>query len=350
MWLARQGFVDAFVVYGSYNARAERWANDVRLLPPHLQLLFRLFLLGESVPRRELLQMLPEDDLLSLERLAIFLSDGDVVHTGHMVAIPIAGYLVFTERPRVNPISYFGQDSAALAAHLFPPAGAECLDLCSGPGVQAFLCAARARSVLAVELNPAAAAYGQLNVVMNELEDKVEVRVGDLYAAAGDDSFDFISANPPLLPFPQDLPYPFVGHGGDDGLSLTRRIIAGLPRALRLSGLCQIVGTCLGDRNGPAIEGELARTSRALELDIRLTVPAAVHLDRGSTMFNGLVWSCAAAAAIDIDIVQARYEAHLKALSADHLYPFFLSISRAATSPKFTLTRQYRQGSGFWFA
>src|SRR5258708_1868643 len=73
-WLAREGFVDAFVVYGSYNSRAERWAADLPLLPPNLQLLFRLFLLGESVEVERLLELLPEEDVGSLQRLAILFS------------------------------------------------------------------------------------------------------------------------------------------------------------------------------------------------------------------------------------------------------------------------------------
>ncbi len=36
--------------------------------------------------------------------------------------------------------------------------------------------------------------------------------------------FDLICMNPPLLPIPSGLGYPFIGDGGPDGLAVTRRV------------------------------------------------------------------------------------------------------------------------------
>ena len=347
--LTREGFVDAFTIYGIYNSRFQYWARDLPLLPWRLQILFRVFLLGESVPVDALQAILPAADIEAFERLSIFHRDGNCVHCGHLVAIPINGYLIFTNRPTVDPIVYFGEDSAALAAHLSPPRGGDFLDLCSGPGVQALLISSHARRVVAVEINPAAAAFAHLNIVMNDAEQRIEVRTGDLYEAVRGIDFDFVVANPPLLPFPQDLPYPFVGHGGSDGLAITRRIIHGLPSALRPGGYCQIIGTCLGDASGPACETELTETARDLDLNIVMVVPSAQPLLPGSSMFDGMAWSCATASSRPLEEIRSRFEQHLLSLGTGHLYLFFLSISRAEGNSEFSMTRHYRQHCGFWF-
>jgi len=347
--LAKAGYVDAFTVYGTYNNRVSYWSEVADHLPERLRVLFRLFLLGEKVPRSSLLEIVPEPETAALERFSVLKREGEQVHTRSLVLLPVSGYLVMADRPSVDPVVYFGDDSAALAAHLFPYANGDCLDLCTGPGVQALLASGRGRRVVAVEINPVAAAYAHLNVVMNDVEDRVEVRMGDLYQATPHEQFHFISANPPLLPFPEDLPYPFVGHGGADGLNITRSIIAGLPLHLRPDGLCQIIGTCLGDSNGPLCESELDRIARDLDLSITMTIPSGVPLNTESPMFTGLAWSCATAALLDYQVVLGRLKEHLRSRGAETLYLFFLTITRDQAWCGLHVTRHYRAHRGFWF-
>ena len=89
--------------------------------------------------------------------------------------------MVLVERPRINPISYFGQDSFGSATHIFPPAlpGSLPGSLQRTRHSSVALCWPR-QEVVAVELNPVAAAYAQINAMINDVEDKIEVRVGDL--------------------------------------------------------------------------------------------------------------------------------------------------------------------------
>ncbi|HEU0142074.1 MAG TPA: methyltransferase [Bryobacteraceae bacterium] len=347
--LAREGYVDAYAIYGPLNLRVDLWAADLDLLPASLRVLVSAFLLGRSVARDELALVFSDQEIDALISLSILLPDGEKLHTGNMVLLPLLGFLVFAQRPGVNPIAYFGEDSAALALHLMPSRGDVCLDLCTGPGIQALVCSGRASRVVAVDVNPLAAAHAELNVVMNGLEDRVEIRTGDLFSAVPDLEFDFISANPPLLPFPPDLPYPFVGHGGADGLDITRRILKGLPAALKPGGVCQIIGTCTGDWDAPGCEAELRELAERTGLRIRMTIPSALPLVRGAHMFDGLAWTCAAAARLDVEPVKDALEAHLRTLGATHLYLFFLAISRDDRKPGLELTRHYEDHAGFWY-
>ena len=73
------------------------------------------------------------------------------------------------------------------------------LDIGTGSGVCA-LCAARhARRVMAVDINAAAVRCARVNVLMNQLEHKIDVLHGDLFAPVADQLFDLILFNPPFL-------------------------------------------------------------------------------------------------------------------------------------------------------
>src|SRR5262249_33182113 len=164
-------------------------------------------------------------------------------------------------------------------------------DLCSGPGAQALFCAGFARNVVAVEINPVSHALARLNIAMNGLETRITPMLGDLFEPVTGRRFDFISCNPPLIPFPNDVFYPFVGHGGPDGLQITRKILQTLPDYLTPGGRAQIIGTCLSDGARPLITNELETIAREFGLDMMLTVTAQLGLKPGSPMFESFLLS-----------------------------------------------------------
>jgi HemK-related putative methylase len=76
---------------------------------------------------------------------------------------------------------------------------AHVLDMGTGSGVCAVFAARHAARVVAVDINPAAARCAAINVVLNGLDGKVDVRQGDLFAPVGDEQFDLVVFNPPFL-------------------------------------------------------------------------------------------------------------------------------------------------------
>lgn len=78
------------------------------------------------------------------------------------------------------------------------PAGSQVLDLGTGSGVAALVAARWASRVVAVDINPAAVRCARINVLLNEVEDRVEVREGDLFGAVAGERFDVILFNPPF--------------------------------------------------------------------------------------------------------------------------------------------------------
>jgi methylase of polypeptide subunit release factors len=137
--------------------------------------------------------------------------------------------------PGRDPVYPPSSDSLVLREAILAPGARRVLDLCAGSGVQALRLAhgakthgARthgARRILAVDLNPRAAAVVQLNALFNDAAN-VEVRVGDLYAPVGAEQFDLIVANPPFVASPY-LGGPAYHSGGTAGDTVLRRIIAG---------------------------------------------------------------------------------------------------------------------------
>jgi HemK-related putative methylase len=88
--------------------------------------------------------------------------------------------------------------ASSLGAALVEP-GAEVLDMGTGSGVCAVFAARHARKVVAVDINAAAVRCARINAILNRLEDKIEVRHGDLFEPVAGRRFDLILFNPPFL-------------------------------------------------------------------------------------------------------------------------------------------------------
>jgi methylase of polypeptide subunit release factors len=197
------------------------------------------------------------------------------------------------------------------------------LDLCSGVGTQALVCARTAARVTAVEIEPQAAKLFWVNAATNGLSDKVELINGDLLGPVAGRSFDVISCNPPFMPVAPGVVYPRFADGGGDGLKFVRRLMAGLPKALAPGGRCEVIGAVLGNGEGPelaAFKEMAASASLSIVIDCR----ACEELE-GKTL-EQLVGMAMEGSEED---VKAAFRRHFASLKATHLYLFLLHASRA---------------------
>jgi release factor glutamine methyltransferase len=79
------------------------------------------------------------------------------------------------------------------------------LDMGTGSGVCALRAARYSQHVVAVDISPAAVRCAHLNAVLNHLEDRVDIRHGDLFAPVRGQRFDLVLFNPPFyLGAPKD--------------------------------------------------------------------------------------------------------------------------------------------------
>ncbi|HEY6482153.1 MAG TPA: methyltransferase [Steroidobacteraceae bacterium] len=88
--------------------------------------------------------------------------------------------------------------AAQISSELLGP-DAEVLDMGTGSGVCAVFAARLARRVVATDINSEAVRCAGINVALNHLEHKIEVRQGDLFAPVSGERFDLVLFNPPFL-------------------------------------------------------------------------------------------------------------------------------------------------------
>ncbi|HLG30400.1 MAG TPA: HemK2/MTQ2 family protein methyltransferase, partial [Candidatus Brocadiales bacterium] len=74
------------------------------------------------------------------------------------------------------------------------------LDMGTGSGIAAIFAADYCKRVIATDINPYVVRCAKINVMLNNLEDKIEVRGGDLFEPVEGEKFDVILHNPPFYP------------------------------------------------------------------------------------------------------------------------------------------------------
>lgn len=126
------------------------------------------------------------------------------------------------------------------------------VDICTGSGCLAIIAAGLFPNaeVDAVDLSPDALEVAKINVVDNELEGRVNLHQGDLFAPLQGRTYDLIITNPPyvdheemaVLPEEYQREPAMALDGGPDGLDLVRRILTEAPMHLNPGGgmICEI--------------------------------------------------------------------------------------------------------------
>jgi release factor glutamine methyltransferase len=91
--------------------------------------------------------------------------------------------------------------SKFLAKRLIVKEGDYVLDLGTGSGIQAVFAAEKAKKVVAIDINPKSILCAKINAKLNNLENKIEVKEGDLFSSVKNEKFNLIIFNMPYLPF-----------------------------------------------------------------------------------------------------------------------------------------------------
>jgi hypothetical protein len=128
---------------------------------------------------------------------------------------------------------------------------ASALDLGTGCGVQALHLAEHSDRVVATDVNPRALALARFNALLNEVEDKVEVRDSSFFDGLKDERFDLIATNPPFVISPatgERLVYRDSGLPGD---RVVEHIVREAPTHLTDGGWCQILANWVIDKDRP---------------------------------------------------------------------------------------------------
>jgi ribosomal protein L3 glutamine methyltransferase len=169
----------------------------------------------------------------------------------------LQGTRFYIDERVIVPRSYlaellYGELFQGEAPLIEPDAVTRVLELCTGSGCLAVLACdifPNAR-IDAVDVSDAALQVAAVNVSQHDLEDRVTLLKGDLFAPIGKTTYDVILANPPYVTAEAvaALPAEFSHEprlaleGGADGMDIVRRILAGAGAHLREDGglLCEV--------------------------------------------------------------------------------------------------------------
>jgi HemK-related putative methylase len=149
----------------------------------------------------------------------------------------------------LNPVVFRSGEMLArtvASSQLAEPSTSRALDMGTGTGVGAIFLARRGWRVVAVDLNPEAVRCARINVLLNRLEDRVEVRQGDLFGPVEGERFDLILFNPPFFRGEPKGLFDLAWRSPD----VLERFAAGLPEALTEDGRALILLSTDGDPEG----------------------------------------------------------------------------------------------------
>ena len=187
----------------------ESLQQAVKRLDPSHHTLFRLFRVGEAVDDASLRAAVPERVFNALIECELLERDeSGAWRTPSLLIVPAEGlYLIVGAPPSfptaARPCNTWFDMSSYFVANALPRSlhGQRVLDICSGSGMQALLCATRGASAVGLELNPEAVETARANAALNGLDNKVEFRQSNMLAAVGErETFDFIVCNTPYAP------------------------------------------------------------------------------------------------------------------------------------------------------
>ncbi len=195
-----------------------------------LDVLARLFVLGAAVPPEQAAAAgVPVSWLRRDGTAAIRLQP--VRHGGLDVTAPHDPGRAATG---VHPDQVLGVGAASLTLAAATPRALvdRVLDLGTGSGIQALLADDHARTVVATDSNPRAAAFTRLAAAL--AGTAYDVRVGDLLEPVAGEQFDLVVSNPPFVIGPgRRYTYRDAGYAGDE---VCRRLVQDLPGVLAPGG------------------------------------------------------------------------------------------------------------------
>ncbi|URZ08013.1 methyltransferase [Clostridium felsineum] len=309
-------------------------------IEPEKRVVYKLLLLGDKVKKDDAISAMGNEIINILLELNIVEEDCDYLKSKGYSLISYCDYYFLVGTPyfysnckEKDPAVYIGADTYKLAKmHLSKKVG-NVLDLCTGSGIQIVLAARNAVKGIGIELNPEAYPVTKFNILLNGLEDKIEIRNGDLYNPVKDLKFDVITSNPPFIPVPKDINYSLAGDGGEDGLDIVTRIVNGYKEHLNVGGYGLMIGEAIGDENG-AFMSEVLQKILGNKFSGKLFLVNRITIEEQAKNVSGLT-----------NIIKTKYEGKAneiyekwmqmyKKLGATYYYSFELKVKKISENEK----------------
>lgn len=208
------------------------------LLEPS-SVLAQVFFQGKALPVGELRKALGTVSIEDLERMGLVKTSGQRTHAVFRIG-SLDGHLIISDWqswraeqtfvPGINP-------SGVTLSHFIPkrPAG-KALDLGTGSGLIAVLCAEWAECVVATDISPRALELARASAWLNGIA-KLDLRLGSWFDPVQGELFDLVMCNPPYVISPERRFIYRDGTEAGNAGDLCARLIGGLPAILAPGGI-----------------------------------------------------------------------------------------------------------------
>jgi release factor glutamine methyltransferase len=340
-------------VYGASDVREDALRADLVTMPASTADQVRLLVLGEPLTFADAAGALGSDVIEALlgEEVLVRPEPG-LVATPSLRLVEHWGSLLFCDRQSASATRYFGTDSTALGRVVLSRSGTW-LDVCAGVGAQSMLALARSGAVVSVDINPAVGRLLEFNGRLNGFPaDRISFVCGraeevDLSAVTPPGGFRTVTCNPPWMPLPESLRFALVGHGGPDGLAVTRPVLERLPGLLHEDGAAVFVGLLMGNRSGPFLEmfDEIAR--RAL-LEIGVLATCMVPASSGP-FFDQLAATASNFSGRPEAPIRDEMTEHFASMGSECLFSAYVIARHARGSPGVRSTALWKRARSGWF-
>ncbi len=201
-------------------------------------------------------------------------------HTDGWVVVPYDGGYLLVDRFAPyggNDIRvYLGNDSLILANMIRRRRGIRMLDLGAGSGIYGLLCAGHDSLATLTDIDWRAVDFCRLNEALNRSTGRIThfVRVlqGDIFEPVKGERFDLVVSLPPYVPSLSEEQLYMFANGGENGISVIRRIIEEVPSYLNEQGELMILVQAMLDQEGKPLFYESMEYSERVDLDIHMTL------------------------------------------------------------------------------
>jgi release factor glutamine methyltransferase len=340
-------------VYGASDVRADAIRADLVTMSRSMADQLRLLVLGESLAIADAVRALGRDVIDALlDEEVLIRPEPRSVATPSLRLVEHWGSLLLCDQQSASATRYFGTDSTALGRVVLSRSGAW-LDVCSGVGAQSMLALARSGAVVAVDINPDVGQLLEFNGRLNGFPvDRISFVCGraeevDLSPVQPADGFRTVTCNPPWMPLPESLRFALVGHGGADGLSVTRPVLERLPTLLHEDGAAVFVGLLMGNESGPFLElfDEIAQ--RVL-LDIEVVATCMVPASSG-LFFDQLVATASNFSGRQEAALREEVTEHFATMGSKCLFSGYIIARHTRGAPRVQSTALWKRAQSGWF-